>query len=143
MPWGKYISVILASMLKFFAGPLAGLALSLQWWEAAICTVLGMMLSVVIFVYLGSAIQQLIDRYRKKKPRLFSKRTRMAVRVWKRSGMTGIALLTPLLFTPIGGTLIAVSFKVPRTTIILQMLLWGVIWGVILTFALYQFRNLV
>ncbi|WP_428658101.1 hypothetical protein [Runella sp.] len=143
MPWGEYISVVLASMLKFVAGPLAGLALSLPWWETAICTVVGMMLSVVIFVFLGSAIQQLINRYRKKKPRLFSKRTRMAVRVWKRSGMTGIALLTPLLFTPIGGTLIAVSFKVPRTTIILQMLLWGVIWGVILTFALYQFRSLI
>lgn len=142
MPWAKYISVVLASMLKFVAGPLAGIALSLTWWETAICTVVGMMLSVVIFVFLGTAIQQLISRYRKKKPRLFSKRTRLAVKVWKKSGMTGIAILTPLLFTPIGGTLIAVSFKVPRLTIILQMLLWGVVLGVIITFAVYQFRDL-
>ncbi len=142
MPWAKYISVVLASMVKFVAGPLAGLALSLSWWETALCTVVGMMLSVIIFMFLGSAIQQLIGRYRKNKPRLFSKRTRMAVRVWKRSGMTGIAILTPLLFTPIGGTLIAVSFKVPRLTIIAQMLLWGVIWGVIMSFGLYRFRDL-
>lgn len=142
MPWAKYISVVLASMLKFVAGPLAGIALSLSWWETAICTVVGMMLSVVIFVFLGTAIQQLISRYRKKKPRLFSKRARLAVRVWKKAGMTGIAVLTPLLFTPIGGTLIAVSFKVPRLTIILQMLLWGVVLGVVITFAVYQFRDL-
>lgn len=143
MPWAKYISVVLASMVKFVAGPLAGLAISLSWWETALCTVVGMMLSVIIFIFLGSAIQQLIGRYRKKKPKLFSKRTRMAVRVWKRSGMTGIAILTPLLFTPIGGTLIAVSFKVPKHTIIAQMLLWGIIWGVIMSFGLFQFRSLV
>jgi len=142
MPWAKYISVVLASMLKFVAGPLAGIALRLSWWETAICTVVGMMLSVVIFVFLGTAIQQLMSRYRKEKPKLFSKRTRLAVRVWKKSGMTGIAILTPLLFTPIGGTLIAVSFKVPRLTIILQMLLWGVVLGVIITLAVYKFRDL-
>jgi uncharacterized membrane protein len=142
MPWAKYISVVLASMLKFVAGPLAGIALSLSWWETAICTVVGMMLSVVIFVFLGTAIQQLMSRYRTKKSRLFSKRTRLAVKVWKKSGMTGIAILTPLLFTPIGGTLIAVSFKVPRLTIILQMLLWGIVLGVIITLSVYKFRDL-
>jgi sterol desaturase/sphingolipid hydroxylase (fatty acid hydroxylase superfamily) len=141
MPWAKYISVVLASMLKFVAGPLAGIALRLKWWETAVCTVIGMMLSVVIFVFLGAAMQLLIRRYRKQKARLFTKRNRLAVKVWQRSGMTGIALLTPLLFTPIGGTLIAVSFKVPRYTIILQMLFWGVIWGIVITLVIYRFRD--
>ena len=142
MPWAKYISVVLASMVKFVAGPLAGLALNLSWWETAICTVVGMMFSVVIFVFLGGAIQQLMARYRKTQPRLFSKRSRLAVRVWKKSGMTGIAFLTPLLFTPIGGTLIAVSFKVPRLTVIAQMLFWGVVLGVVITLIVYEFRSL-
>lgn len=142
MPWAKYSSVIIASMLKFFAGPVTGVALGLEWWETTICTIIGMMLSVVLFVFLGTAIQNLIARYRSQKPRLFSKRTRMAVKVWKRAGITGIALLTPLLFTPIGGTLIAVSFKVSRFIIISQMLLWGVIWGVIFTVGVYWIRSL-
>jgi uncharacterized membrane protein len=141
MPWAKYISVVLASMVKFVAGPVAGVALGLEWWETTICTVVGMMLSVVIFLFLGTAIQHLISRYRKQKPPLFSKRTRLAVRVWKKSGMTGIAFLTPLLFTPIGGTLIAVSFKVPRLTVIAQMLFWGVVLGVIITLVVYEFRS--
>lgn len=142
MPWAKYISVVLASMVKFVAGPVAGVALGLEWWETALCTVVGMMLSVVIFLFLGTAIQHFIGRYRKQKPPVFSKRTRLATRVWKKSGMTGIAFLTPLLFTPIGGTLIAVSFKVPRLTIIAQMLLWGVILGIIITLVVYEFRSL-
>lgn len=142
MPWAKYSSVILASMLKFFAGPVTGVALGLEWWETTICTIIGMMISVVLFVFLGTAIQNLIARYRSQKPRLFSKRTRMAVKVWKRAGITGIALLTPLLFTPIGGTLIAVSFKVSRFIIISQMLLWGVVWGVIFTVGVYWIRSL-
>lgn len=141
MPWAKYISVVLASMVKFVAGPVTGVALGLKWWETTLCTVAGMMLSVVVFLFLGTAIQHLISRYRKQKPPLFSKRTRLAVRVWKKSGMAGIAFLTPLLFTPIGGTLIAVSFKVPRLTIIAQMLLWGVILGVIITLVVYEFRS--
>lgn len=141
MPWAKYISVVLASMVKFVAGPITGVALGLQWWETALCTVVGMMLSVVIFLFLGTAIQHLMNRYRKQKPTLFSKQTRLAVRVWKKSGMTGIAFLTPLLFTPIGGTLIAVSFKVPRLTVIAQMLFWGVVLGVIITLVVYEFRS--
>jgi uncharacterized membrane protein len=141
MPWAKYISVVLASTVKFVAGPIMGIALGLKWWETALCTVVGMMLSVVVFLFLGTAIQHLISRYRKQKTPLFSKRTRLAVRVWKKSGMTGIAFLTPLLFTPIGGTLIAVSFKVPRLTILAQMLFWGVILGVIITLVVYEFRS--
>ena len=141
MPWSKYISVVLASMVKFVAGPITGMALGLQWYETALCTVVGMMLSVIIFLFLGTAIQHLINRYRKQKPPLFSKQTRLAVRVWKKSGMTGIAFLTPLLFTPIGGTLIAVSFKVPRLTVIAQMLFWGVVLGVIITLVVYEFRS--
>jgi len=132
---------VLASMVKFVAGPITGMALGLQWYETALCTVVGMMLSVVIFLFLGTAIQHLMNRYRKQKPTLFSKRTRLAVRVWKKSGMTGIAFLTPLLFTPIGGTLIAVSFKVPRLTVIAQMLFWGVVLGVIITLVVYEFRS--
>ena len=76
MPWAKYISVVLASMVKFVAGPITGVALGLKWWETALCTVIGMMFSVVIFLFLGTAIQHLIGRYRKQKPPLFSKRTR-------------------------------------------------------------------
>lgn len=142
MPWAKYISVVLASMLKFIAGPITGIALGLTWVETACCTLLGMMLTVLLIIFLGKVAQQIIKSYQKQKPRLFSKRARLSVKVWQKSGITGIALLTPLLFTPIGGTLIAVSFKVTPLKIIVQMLFWGAIWAIIFTLGIYTFRDL-
>lgn len=138
MEYAKYISVILASMLKFIGGPLAGLALQLNWIETAICTLAGMMTSVLLVVFAHSALDKLLMRYRKAAPRLFTKRTRFAVKVWRRSGITGIALLTPVLLTPIGGTALAVSFRVSPLRIIVAMLLSGAFWGLIFTILIYQ-----
>ena len=138
MEYAKYISVMLASMLKFIGGPLAGLALQLTWIETAICTLTGMMASVLLVVFAHSGLDRLRLRYRKTPPKLFSRRTRLAVRVWRRSGIIGIALLTPLLLTPIGGTAIAVSFRVSPIRIILTMLLSGAFWGLVFTVLIYQ-----
>jgi hypothetical protein len=66
----------------------------------------------------------------------------MAVRIWKRFGMAGIALLTPLLLTPIGGTVLAVSFRVSRGQLLLYMLISAVFWAVVQTLALYQLPKL-
>lgn len=142
MSYAKYISVALASMLKFIGGPLAGLALKLSWPETAVCSALGMMTSVLLVLFAGSAIEQIQRRYRKAAPKLFSKRTRLAVRIWQRSGLAGIALLTPILLTPIGGTVLAVSFRVSALRIIVAMLLSGAFWGVVLSWGMYQLPGL-
>ncbi|RYF62251.1 MAG: hypothetical protein EOO39_30630 [Cytophagaceae bacterium] len=142
MSYAKYISVALASMLKFIGGPLAGLALKLSWHETAVCSAVGMMASVLLVLFAGSAISQIQARYRKAVPRLFSKRTRLAVRIWQRAGLTGIALLTPILLTPIGGTALAISFRVPVPRIILAMLMSGSFWGIILSWGMYQIPGL-
>ncbi|MPR33867.1 hypothetical protein [Salmonirosea aquatica] len=136
----KYLSVALAAAVKFFAGPITGLALGLEWYETAICSAAGMMLAVVATTYIGKGVQVLIKRWRKEKPRRFSKSSRMAVRIWKRFGIIGIALLTPLLFTPIGGTFIAVAFRVHRQSIFLWMLISGVTVGTVLSYLVYSLK---
>ncbi len=138
MSYAKYISVALASTLKFIGGPLAGLALKLSWHETAICSAVGMMASVLLVLFAGSAIKQIRQRYQKKPPRLFTKRTRLAVRIWQRAGLAGIALLTPILLTPIGGTALAISFRVPIPRIVLAMLVSGSFWGVVLSWGMFQ-----
>lgn len=138
MVYARYVSVILASTLKFLGGPLTGLALGLHWLETALCSTLGMMISVVLVTYAGAAIRALIARFRPQKPKLFTKRTRLAVRIWKRFGMAGIAFLTPLILTPIGGTALAVSFGVHRGQLLLYMLLSGLGWAAVQTLVLYQ-----
>lgn len=134
----KYLSVVLAAGLKFFAGPITGLALGLNWYETALCSVVGMMVSVIATTYIGKGIQVLVRRWRKKPPRRFSKSSRRAVRIWQRFGIVGIAILTPLLFTPIGGAAIAVAFRVQRQTIFFWMLVSGLSMSFILSYLLYR-----
>lgn len=142
MSTAKYISVIIASTVKFVGGPLSGAALGLTWLETALCTTVGMMISVVIITYAGVGIRLLMQRIRPSTPKRFTKRTRLAIRIWKRSGMAGIAFLTPILLTPIGGTILAVSFGVNRGQLILYMLISGVVWAIIQTIAIYQIPGL-
>ncbi len=142
MQFAKYFSVAIASTIKFVGGPLSGVALGLTWLETAACTTIGMMLSVIIVTYAGTALQALIQRYRTQKPRRFTNRTRLAIRIWKRSGLIGIALLTPLILTPIGGTAIAVSFRVNRGQLLLYMLISGIFWAIVQTLAIYQIPGL-
>ncbi len=142
MPLKKYIAVILATTIKFFGGQITGLFMELSWWETALCSVIGMMITVTIVSFLGTGIQRLITKYQSKKPKLFSKRSRFAVRIWQKLGIWGIACFTPLFFTPIGGTLLALSFKVPIPKILFSMFVFAVLWGVILTFALFQISEL-
>ena len=140
--YGKYISVILPSMLKFLLGPLAGIALKLTWWETMICTIIGMMMSVVVFTFLGTLIQNAWQQWRKTTPKRFTKNSRRAIKVFRKFGMAGIACLTPLLFTPIGGTLIATSFGIAPAKIIVWMAIFALFWGVVITLALYNIPGL-
>ena len=142
MPVAKYASVIIASTIKFLGGPLSGAALGLSWLETALCTTLGMMVSVVAITYAGAALQALWQRYSTTPTRLFTRRTRMAIRVWRRSGMMGIALLTPVILTPIGGTVLAVSFGVKPGRLILYMLISGILWAIVQTLLIYQIPGL-
>ena len=141
MPFGKYFAVIVATTLKFFNGPIAGLLLNLTWWETAVCSIIGMMSAVIIVSILGKQVQQLLIKYRTRKVTLFSKRSRFAVKIWLKLGIWGIAFFTPLLFTPIGGTLMALSFKVPIPKIIFSMLIFAVFWGIVLSYLIYELKS--
>lgn len=144
MPFGKYITVVTASMLKFIGGPLAGLALQLSMIETAICTIIGMMLTVNVVLFLWQTVQLLLNKKgNSKKSKVFNKRTRLAVSVKRKLGLWGIAFLTPLLFTPIGGTLISVSFRYPKLEILSKMLVSAIIWGILQTIFFFYVKNLV
>jgi len=118
MQWGAYFAVMAASSIKFVAGPITGFGIGLSMLETILCTWLGMMSTVTIMLTIGRFLVQQISRLRVQKPKLFSGRARYAVRVWQRFGIIGIAVMTPLLFTPIGGSLLALSFKVPTLRVL-------------------------
>lgn len=138
MVW-KFVSIVLLTMLKFIAGPTLGYASGFSLITTIIITVTGMMFSVILFTYLGKLLKKkLIDRIfvRKKK---FTPRNRRFIKVWKKYGLNGVAFLTPIIFTPIGGTLLLTSFGSPRSKILLSMFLSAVFWAVIFSTAIHLF----
>ena len=130
-------------MLKFLGGPVAGVAAGLPIGLIWGLTVAGMMTSVVVVSGVGRAwaLHQRRRRQLRGKP-VFSKRSRGIVRLFRRFGMPGIAFLTPILFSPIGGTVIATQLHVPRASILLHMLWSAAFWGAALTLLAIRFSHL-
>jgi uncharacterized membrane protein len=138
MQWGAYFAVMAASSIKFVAGPLTGFGLGLSMFETIVCTWVGMMFTVTVMLTIGRFLVQQIARIRVQKPKLFSGRVRYAVSIWQRFGIKGIAVMTPLLFTPIGGSLLALSFKVPTPRVLFFMAISGIFWSIVFTVLFYQ-----
>ncbi len=138
MSWGAYSGVMIATGLKFIAGPITGFGLGLTWYETVIFTWLGAMLTISLTLSMGKLLIEFIGRFRKQKPIIFSKRVRYAVQIWQKFGIKGIAALTPLIFTPIGGSLLALSFKVPLPRVLFFMAISSFLWALFYTGAIYQ-----
>jgi hypothetical protein len=139
----KYVSVFLLSMVKFFGGPLAGVSMGLSFGATMALTITGMMTSVVIFSGIGSYFSRwYVERRRLKQRPIFSKKSRRIVRIWQRFGMRGIAFLTPLILSPIIGTVVATALGASPRKIILNMLWSAVFWGFTMTFILTKIGHL-
>ena len=94
------------------------------------------MTSVTFFTFLGTRVKQYLQVRSTKQKKVFTKKNRRIVRIWSSYGEIGIAALTPILLTPIGGTLILVSFGSDKKKILGYMLISGLIWGVIFSFSI-------
>jgi len=133
--------VYFPSMFKFILGPIAGYSAGLNLVSTVLGTVAGTMTVVLLFTFFGDFIRKrLLSRIftnRKK----FSERNRNFIAVWKKYGIVGVAALTPLIFTPIGGTLLAISFGTPRDKLIIYMFISASVWALIFTGAIYFFGN--
>lgn len=137
----KAVPVYFSCMVKFFFGPLGGYAAGLTLLTTILTTVAGMMTVVVVFAYFGTYIRQKIaSRFLRNRKR-FTPKNRRLVRIWQRFGIFGVAILTPVLFTPIVGAAIAVSFGVPRQTMILHMFISASAWAVLISVIVYVFGD--
>ncbi len=126
-------------------GPLTGLALKLGWIETTICSIFGMMSTVVLVVFASDFLNNNRERYfpRKGKARKFTKTTRLAIKIRQRFGLIGISFLTPVLFTPPLGAYLAVAFRYKKQAIISQMFLSAVVWGVVLSLFFFYLKDLI
>ena len=137
----KAIPVFMFSTLKFIFGPTMGYAVKLHLFTTIITTVLGMMTSVIAFTYFGDWIRkEILNRFFKRRKK-FSRSNRKFVGIWKKYGVVGVAALTPLFLTPIGGTIIAVSLGAPKEKIIVSMFISSALWAIVFSFLIYLFGN--
>ena len=131
----KVITLIFFSSFKFaFAFPYA-LTLSLGYIEIISCTVVGGMLGVVFFSKFNIWIIGLWSRFfpSTKNKKIFSRRNRLVIKVWRKYGLFGIAFLTPILLSIPIGTFIAVRYKESMKKIYLFMGCSVVFWSILLT----------
>jgi hypothetical protein len=134
-----FLMVISLSSVKFIFGPALGFARGLPFWATVFGVVFGMMCTVVAFTYFGDYLKRrLLSKFVKQK-RVFTKSNRFKVKIWRRYGIWGTAFLTPILFSPIVGTLLAVSFENRRVKVIYTMFISAVFWSFVLSFAIYFF----
>ena len=140
----SYLTVYLLGSAKFALAPPTGIGLGLSEWETILCTILGMTTTALLVPLLGERVFAYLRKKRLekgKKIKVFSSRKRMIVKIWQKFSIWGIAFLTPILFSPIVGCAIAVSFGVQRQKILLAMLLSATFWACVLTFGAEYFKN--
>ncbi|UJP65585.1 hypothetical protein [Mongoliitalea daihaiensis] len=132
----KVVFIYIATLFKFIAGPVLGLAAGLSSIEMLVITVSGMMTTVFSITLLGDWFRTNWQLGLTKKKKVFTPRTRKIVTVWRKYGLLGVAALTPLLLTPVGGTIILNAFNVKKEKIFLYMFVSAMVWGVIFSFSI-------
>jgi membrane protein DedA with SNARE-associated domain len=137
----KVVSVYFSCMVKFILGPLGGYAAGLPLVATILVTVAGMMTVVFLFTFFGNWIRDKVFSRLFKKRKKFSQGNRRFVGIWKKYGLVGVAALTPVILTPIGGTLLAVSSGSPKEKIIFYMFISASAWSIVFSCALYFFGS--
>ncbi len=128
----KFLGIYFACLFKFIAGPVLGYAIGYSLIEIVIVSVSGMMTTVLVLTYLGGWIKSFWKVKVSAKKKLFTPRIRKTVKIWQKFGAPGIAAMTPIFLTPIGGTVIMNAFGVKKEKIFLYMLISALVWAVVL-----------
>lgn len=132
-------AIFLISTAKFSMTSLAVIAAGMGI-ESALANVAGGIAGILVFTYLGSAISHWVaQRYPEKYGRKFSKRTRFLVKVKRTFGLSGIALLTPILLSIPVGVLFSLSFTPNRRKVFWGMTASCILWGLVFFIPYFAF----
>lgn len=138
---GKAVTVYFSCMVKFIFGPVLGYVAGLHLITTILTTIAGSMTVVLVLSFFGEWLKKkYLNPFLEKRKR-FTSSNRRYVTIWKKYGLFGLAALTPILLTPIGGTLLSVTFGAPRNKLIIYMLVSVTLWSVILSVTVYVTGN--
>lgn len=131
-----FLGIYFLCWFKFIAGPVLASAAGYSVLETILVTVAGMMSSVTVFSFIGIKFKKFLAIRRKSPKPKFSSKNRRIVSIWGKYGKVGIAFLTPIFLTPLGGTLLLISFGTQKREIFIHMLWSGVLWAIIFAFSI-------
>lgn len=136
-----FVSILLLTMMKFIAGPTLGYAAGFSYLTTVLVTVSGMMCSVILFTFLGKLLREKVIKKYLTSGKKFTNRSRRFVKIWQKYGEIGVAVLTPVIFTPIGGTLMLASTGTKKGKVIFYMLFSAVFWATVISGLIYLFGD--
>lgn len=128
----KYFTVYFLSGLKFIFGPTFGVANGLPVLAIILLTASGMMTTIYLFTFFSTDIRLFFLRFRKN-PKIFTKRNRRFVKMWRTYGLEGVCLLTPIILTPPGGGLLANLLGTNKKKLIKWMWISAIGWSTVIT----------
>lgn len=125
----EYGMVFITSMFKFALAPLTGIARDLSIVETALLTIFGMMTTVLIVASIKDDFRKKLVWKFKRNKALFTRKNRRIVSIWNKYGLAGVAFLTPVLFSPIFGVFLAISFGGSKKRMVKYMFISAAFWG--------------
>ena len=137
-----YFTVYASSAIRFFLGPALGIGYGIGIGFTVLLTTAGMMSTVFSITFFNHIIQIFLQRYfslRKKKK--FTPRTRKFIKIWKYSGVKGVAFITPIVLSPIIGVILLNAIGAKKKEIIKWMLISALLWSFIESTLFYFLGN--
>lgn len=107
----------------------------------SLANIIGGIIGIVIFTYLGSFIQEFfIRKYPNQFGKKFTRSNRFLVRIKQRFGLGGIAVLTPIVLSIPVGVLFALTLTHDKRKIMISMLVSMFFWATLLFLPYYLFN---
>ena len=137
-----YLTVYASSAIRFFLGPALGIGYGLGIGVIVLLTTAGMMSTVFTITFLGHIIKIFMPHFfNLKKRKKFTPRTRRFIKIWKYSGIKGVAFITPILLSPVIGVILLNAVGAKKKEIIKWMFVSAIIWSSIECILFYLFRD--
>ena len=137
-----YFTVYASSTIRFFLGPALGIGYDLGVGVTVLLTTAGMMSTVFTITLLDHIIQIFVPHYfNLKKRKKFTPRTRKFMKIWKYSGIKGVAFITPILLSPVIGVMLLNAVGAKKKEIIKWMFISALIWSSIESILFYFFKD--
>jgi|688.fasta_scaffold818928_2 hypothetical protein len=133
------ILILLGSIIKFSMGTLTAIAADLGI-TGSLANVIGGIIGIVLFTYLGGFIQEFLAyKFPKKFGRKFSSSTRFLVKVKQRFGLNGIAAITPIFLSIPVGVMFALALTHDKKKIMIAMFSSMFFWAILLFLPYFLF----